>query len=534
MKRLFLLLFFLSIMLSLTGFSASERLVGIEQLELKVNTRYRIYRKIDLKGGVLQIPEGCVLAFRGGSISNGTIVFNETVIKGHPRFKNCHFNGNVKIRKIDDRDFTSPDDNNAFVFLFRNAVINGIKCDFYRDYHISMAGVNSNGLIHFEDITSGADIRFHDCSLYNTFVFPSRIIKPVIVLRDVRNITIRNGSFHDVDGHNARLSAQSKGCTFIHCYGDCKGINLLSCYQENGDCILRSGVFQHMANMPYNTPFKGLINSTLIVKSKNTGYGLALYCGDNLSIDIDVESPHRGFYCTGVSNSTITYRGFNPQETKCHILIKDAVYKRMNADGSYSLDMKACSNLKIKAILDRLLPKERVIVFSTYGSGRKENADFRFRSEPCNHHNMDITADIKHYPNEEFYSIISVFSDSGALNNEDMIGNRVTDVIVHDIHGIGGNANRYLCMLQPYTETQIGFVNCTSHDPDFGYNLQIQGNAKGSLHMRNGNIEKIYVREKDAGKFDFDIENTRVKGGVVYIKNQTAKELIRISSNVNL
>ncbi len=531
-----LVLFFIVVITALRSFDTSvvyQRTSEANLFALQENTKYCICGKIDLKGETLQIPHGCVLVFWGGSISNGNIVFDSTKIKGHPRFRNCQYKGNIKIRKIDDRDFTSSDDKGTFVFLFSNAVKNGIQCDFHRDYHISMEGVKSSGVMLFEDIDSRTDIRFHGCSLYNTYAFPSRAVKPIIVLRNVKNITIRDFSFYDVEGHNTHLMPETNGCTFIQCYGDCEGINLLNCYQENGDCILRSGVYRHDSNLPKNTPTKGLTNSTLKVKSKNTGYGLALYCGDNLNIDIDVNSPHRGFYCTGVSNSIIRYKGYNPVETKCHILIKDAVYKKKEKNGDYSLDMKGCSNLTIKAIIDELLLKEKVISFSTYGSGRKENADFRFRSEPCHHSNIDFTADIKHYSDEGPYYIVSINSDSGALNDEDMIGCKVTDIRIHDIYKTGGNAKGYLCMAQKFTDSQIEFVNCTASDPELGYDFAIVGNAKGSVRIRNSNVGTIYVREKSSGEFTINTENTRMNGELVYIKDQAHKELVRLIKSDN-
>ena len=529
MKRLLVVIVLIVIVSGNTGFTASRQFSTVDQLPLQENTKYRIYRKIDLKGQTLQIPQGCTLAFRGGTISNGTIVFNTTVISGHPRFRDCQYKGDIIIKKLNDKDFTSSEDKSTFVFLFSNAVRNGIKCDFYRDYHISMDGVSYNGIMLFENLDSGADIRFHNSSLYNTYVFPTRTIRPVIVFRNVKNITIWNSAFYDVDGHNTHLNSESNGCTFIQCYGDCEGINLNNCYQENGDCILRSGVYQHNSTLPNNTPSRGLINSSIIVKSKNTGYGLALYCGDNLTISIVVDSPHRGFYCTGVSNSTIKYYGNGPTGTNCHILIKDAVYKKRDIYGNYSLDMKACSNLVINATIDELMPNENVIVFSTYGSGRKENADFRFRSEPCHHHNIDITAEINHYPDEGSYSIVSFYSDSGALNSDDVFGCKVTDVIIHDINRIGGNSNRYLCVFQPNIDAQVKFVNCSSSIPQLGYNLKISGNTSGRITLINCSVDNIFIHDKDSGGFVFDIKDTRINGGLVYVKGHSVNHLVQIN-----
>lgn len=60
----------------------------------KKNTTYTIDVKIDLKGATLQIPEGCTLRFQGGSIENGTVIFNKTTLD-HPQFKNLRFQGSV-------------------------------------------------------------------------------------------------------------------------------------------------------------------------------------------------------------------------------------------------------------------------------------------------------------------------------------------------------------------------------------------------------------------------------------------------------
>ena len=529
MKRLVFPLILAAAFLCLTAFTASVQLGAGNQLELKANTKYRISGKIDLGGKTLQIPEACTLVFRGGSISNGSLVFNSTVIKGHPRFENCQFKGKIKIRKIDDRDFTSKDEKGTFVFLFSNAVTNGVKCDFHRDYRISMKGVNSSGLMQFENLKSGADIRFHDCSIYNTYVFPTLSIKPVIVLTNVKNIFIRNCSFYDVKEHNTHLFAESNGANFIQCYGDCERINLVNCYQENGDCFLRSGVYKHYPESPNNTPSVGLENSTLNVRSKNTGYGLALYCGNNLKIDLDVDSPHRGLYCAGVSNSTIKYRGFRPVETKCHVLLKDAVYKKMDSAGKYSLDMKGCSNLSISVVIDKLMTGERVVIFSTYGSGKNENADFSFRSEPCQHSKIDIAADIRQYPDDGYNYIVSVNSDGDESNGKDVYGCKVTEVKVHGMTSKGGKANRNLCMVQAGTFSQIEFSNCKVSDQEPGYNIQVFGNAKGEITIKDCNLENVYVRNKLSDELVVNAKKAFVKGGLVYIKDQASREgLVRL------
>lgn len=56
----------------------------------KENTIYEIRYDFDLNGGEINIPEGCVLDFQGGSLSNGTIIGNNTIINS----------GNFKIFNI--------------------------------------------------------------------------------------------------------------------------------------------------------------------------------------------------------------------------------------------------------------------------------------------------------------------------------------------------------------------------------------------------------------------------------------------------
>ena len=44
------------------------------------NIIYKITMDIDLESGTLTIPSGCTLDFQGGSISNGTIILDNTKI----------------------------------------------------------------------------------------------------------------------------------------------------------------------------------------------------------------------------------------------------------------------------------------------------------------------------------------------------------------------------------------------------------------------------------------------------------------------
>lgn len=67
-----------------------------------VNTIYEIRYDFDLNGGEITIPEGCVLQFEGGSLSNGVINFNNTLINVDYNniFNNISCKGKIINNKI--------------------------------------------------------------------------------------------------------------------------------------------------------------------------------------------------------------------------------------------------------------------------------------------------------------------------------------------------------------------------------------------------------------------------------------------------
>lgn len=62
---------------------------------------YKITQDIDLSGGTLTIPSGCTLDFQGGTISNGTIIGNKTLISGNLN----NILHNVRLTGLYNNDF---------------------------------------------------------------------------------------------------------------------------------------------------------------------------------------------------------------------------------------------------------------------------------------------------------------------------------------------------------------------------------------------------------------------------------------------
>ena len=56
-------------------------------VEAKENSIISIKEDFDLQGQTIKVPKNCTLSFEGGSISNGTVIFQNTRIVGNPRME---------------------------------------------------------------------------------------------------------------------------------------------------------------------------------------------------------------------------------------------------------------------------------------------------------------------------------------------------------------------------------------------------------------------------------------------------------------
>lgn len=74
-----------------------------EQL-VRENTKYVVKWNFNLNGNTLQVPANCILEFDGGSISNGTIVWNSTKVVNlynYPAFNNIQEQGRKQTLKVE-------------------------------------------------------------------------------------------------------------------------------------------------------------------------------------------------------------------------------------------------------------------------------------------------------------------------------------------------------------------------------------------------------------------------------------------------
>ena len=79
------------------GYVILRKNKSFEEQVTKSNTIYEIRYNFDLGSSIVSIPEGCVLKFEGGSVSNGTISLANTYIEASSVvFKNVVLNGSIR------------------------------------------------------------------------------------------------------------------------------------------------------------------------------------------------------------------------------------------------------------------------------------------------------------------------------------------------------------------------------------------------------------------------------------------------------
>jgi len=76
----------------------------LEKQIVQANTTYEVGDDFNLGGKTLTLPKNVCLDFRGGSISGGTIVFNQTSLV-NPSFRKSHFRGSVENDYFNINDY---------------------------------------------------------------------------------------------------------------------------------------------------------------------------------------------------------------------------------------------------------------------------------------------------------------------------------------------------------------------------------------------------------------------------------------------
>ncbi len=152
---------------------------------------YEIRDNFTLRGGLLTVPKNCCLVFRGGSISDGAITFNNTTLEGNVniRLKNA---GAVKGRIGNETIYThwfNVKDDELFVLL--NSLL---PENSHKTYCVETATYTITTPLIIRDI-SDAVFDFKGATLVDQTQGESILLhrpNPMILIRTSHNIEIKN------------------------------------------------------------------------------------------------------------------------------------------------------------------------------------------------------------------------------------------------------------------------------------------------------------------------------------------------------
>ena len=210
-----------------------------------------IYEHYNLEGKTLSMPENSTICFRGGRISNGAIVGNNTSITGITRsiFDNVEIKGTWNVKSISTRMFVSTEKENSLkqVFALTNETVNNEVYIAPGSYILNakqnkqILTVKSNTKV---TIDGAINLVPNDYTWYNMFYVSGDNITikgKGLVCGDKQNHMGKDGQWGMgvaiYNGHNILMS----GITIKDCWGDCIYIGQNSTDITIKKCNLISG-----------------------------------------------------------------------------------------------------------------------------------------------------------------------------------------------------------------------------------------------------------------------------------------------------
>ena len=169
-------------------------LTAAKTFESQVRESEKIYvirDTFDLGSAEVNIGEGSILKFAGGSVKNGTVVFNNTKITGYPNFTACSYKGNLTNDEVNldwfnfDTDKTHkyssievPTQDPAVFQQILDCLKSGTQLNINKIYainkpvkirkRISLKGADRSEGIYADRIVQNMEYGFFNCNTFNS------------------------------------------------------------------------------------------------------------------------------------------------------------------------------------------------------------------------------------------------------------------------------------------------------------------------------------------------------------------------------
>lgn len=401
-----------------------EKNVLTQDMINQANTIYKVRYDFDLNGATITIPENCTLKFEGGSLSNGTVSFNNTFIEcANKSFKNCVLSGNIFTNQIKVYDYFIQIDKKALVFLMSQIgnvdyidfeSMQTFTIDITNDDRITYElknGISTFAFLCYINNRSNTVVDFKGSTLNITESFTAD--SSLIVLDHCNNITIRG---LNVSGDESKISITNNVLTntsdlhTIRCIHNCSNITVSDVNVTNIQDAFDAHLWDNETTR-YN-----LINSNIQITAENVRYPIRASLVDNCNFTYTFNKAHRGGYFGAITNSTINVEGRDANETMCNCLLRDAVY----TDSDDIKHFVECKNLNI-TVTDTGSEKQDCWYSNLTVSPYHDQELFQDRTIPYNFSNINVTSIFKKkesytYDTLNFYAV-SVSKASGLLNS---------------------------------------------------------------------------------------------------------------------
>lgn len=304
------------------------------------NTIYEIRYDFDLAGDTITIPENCVLKFEGGKLSNGKLIGNSTALVSSTEsiFMNVSFEGSFRA-VVNSTWFIGNDTYIVYTTLkFLELGVKQISFEKDREfivdlipYRVSKQDEAKNVIIYVKD-NSGITVLGNHCKIYNPASTPGTI--GLLNFTNCSDIVVQDISLQGEDNYEDKSDVS--GWVLCALYGDCSNIYIAG-KGKHLRTVVEYGKFE---------AYKGTLkNCNFNVELIEGGYGVALYGGESIIVNIRTREVHRSAYLAGVSNSTIN-ADTDRTSTGTAILLKDT---RVFSD-SDELSYVMSDNLVINAV----------------------------------------------------------------------------------------------------------------------------------------------------------------------------------------
>lgn len=283
--------------------------VSFAEQVTKANTIYEIGYDFDLNEAEVTIPECCVLKFNGGSIKNGSLIFNYTILEGTIEFDEIiSIDGKVKNDTIESDNYGFVTDKEKLSFLFNQIrdnvtiIINGIYNVSYNDLVFTPES---------KTFKSGRTTKTYSWKKFDTVNNLKLVGNAVINFTNCPTTVYREVLYFSNGLNNSTIQLSATGDVNFYKVDNDYGLNLIKVMGDsNGNHIAltcdRLSIPFYFGDYYGNDGLTGLINSDITVvnstdEETNVGnkYGARIHYARNCNIFIKNSYGHRGLYLGG-------------------------------------------------------------------------------------------------------------------------------------------------------------------------------------------------------------------------------------------